>query len=126
MRNMLVKIPEHFVHLDGSYVFRSMDLMNDKLSNCEMRATIKFFTVKGLSHRIHSLYSLDYAPCDHHLFPALKDHLGGKRFSSEAELDTEISLFFSKIDPSFYHLRIEKLVSRYNKCLDLLGEYVEK
>ncbi len=30
------------------------------------------------------------------------------------------------MDPSFYRLGIEKLVSRYNKCLDLIGEYAEK
>ncbi len=71
-------------------------------------------------------YSPVLAPCDYHLFLALKDHLGGKSFSLEAELDAEMLLFFSKMDPSFYSLGIEKLVSRYNKCLNLLGEYVEK
>ncbi len=45
---MLVKIPERFVHRD-SYVYQSMDLTNDKPSDCEMRAIIKFFTAKGSS-----------------------------------------------------------------------------
>ncbi len=67
----------------------------------------------------HPLYSPDLVPCDYHLFLTLKDYLGGKRFLSEAELGAEISLFFSKMDLSFYHLGLEKLVSRYNKCLDL-------
>ncbi len=120
---MLVKIPERFVHLDASYVYQSIDLTNDKPSDCEMHAILKDFKWKLFPH---PPYSPDLAPCDYHLFPALKDHLEDKRFSSEAELDTEISLFFSKIDPSFYRFGIEKLVSHYNKCLDLLGEYVKK
>ncbi len=118
MWNMLVKIPERFVHLDASYVYQSMDLTNDKPSNCEMHTILKDFKWE--------------------LFPTLRTprtllpvtiicfRHWNKRFSLEAELDTEISLFFLNMDPSFYHLGIEKLVLRYNKCLDLLGEYVEK
>ncbi len=119
----MVKIPECFVYLDVSYVYQNMDLTNDKPSNCKMRAILEDFKWKLFPH---PPYSLHLAPCDYHLFLALKDHLGDKRFSLEAELDTEILLFFSKMDPLFYCLGIEKLVLRYNKCFDLLGEYVEK
>ncbi len=73
MWNMLVKIPEHFVHLDVSYMYQSMDLTNDKPSDCKMRAILKDFKRELFPH---FPYSLDLAPCDYHLFPALKDHLG--------------------------------------------------
>ncbi len=49
MWNMMVKIPECFVHLDASYVHQIMDLMNDKPSDCKMCGIIKFFTTKGSS-----------------------------------------------------------------------------
>ncbi len=123
MWNMLVKIPECFIYLDASYVYQSMDLTNDKPSDCKIRATLKDFKWEVFPR---PPYFPDLAPCDYDLFRELKGRRGGKHFSSEAELDAEILLFFSKIDPLFYRLRIEKLVSCYNECLDLLGEYVEK
>ncbi len=43
MWDMLVKIPERFVHLDASYVYQSMDLTNDKPSDCEMSTILKDF-----------------------------------------------------------------------------------
>ncbi len=62
MWNMLVKIPECFVHLDASYMYQSMDLTNDKPSHCEMHAILKFFTPKVRVHRIHHPYSPGLAP----------------------------------------------------------------
>ncbi len=88
-----------------------------------MRAILKDFKWELFTH---PTCSPDFASCDYHLFLALKDHLGGNHFSSKAELDVEILLFFLKMDPSFYHLGIEKLVLHYNKCLDSLGEYIGK
>ncbi len=73
MWNMLVKIPECFVHVDASFVYRSMDLTNDKPSDCKMRAILKDFKWEPFPH---PLYSPDLAPCDYHLFLALKDNLG--------------------------------------------------
>ncbi len=87
MWNMLVKIPECFVHLNASCLYQSMNLTNDELSDCEMRAILKDFKWELFPH---PPYSPDLDPYDYHLFLALKDHLGGKRFSSEAEIDTEI------------------------------------
>ncbi len=74
----------------------------------------------------HPPYSPDLAPSDFHLFPSLKKWLGGRHFDSDVQLQATVDEFFSKQDASWYAHGIEKLVSRYNKCLDLLGDYVEK
>ncbi len=42
------------------------------------------------------------------------------------ELIRVIEKIFSKLDSVYYATEIEKLVPRYNKCLDKLGDYVEK
>ncbi len=41
-------------------------------------------------------------------------------------LQMSISRIVTNLGTQFYKSSIQKLVSRYDKCLDLLGDYVEK
>ena len=74
----------------------------------------------------HPLYSPDLAPSDFHLFPHLKVHLGGLRFHNDFEVETEVNRWFKKQGTQWYTQGIEKLVPRYQKCLDKEDDYVEK
>ena len=74
----------------------------------------------------HPAYSPDLAPSDFHAFPGLKKELGGQRFADEASLRVAVENYFRKMDASWYRVGIEKLVSRYDKCLNKYGDYVEK
>ncbi len=74
----------------------------------------------------HSAYSRYLAPSDFHLIPGLKEDLSGKRFANEKDLQAAVSNFFVKMDREWYVAGIEKLIPRYNKCLDSLGNYAEK
>jgi hypothetical protein len=38
----------------------------------------------------HPPYSPDFAPTDFHLFGPLKEHLGGKRFADDEEVETGV------------------------------------
>jgi len=55
-----------------------------------------------------------------------KKDLGGRRFATEQELKNAVINFFQKMDRSWYASGIEKLVTRYDKCLQRGGDYVEK
>lgn len=74
----------------------------------------------------HPPYSPDLAPSDYHLFPTLKRQLQGKRFQNLEELKAAIGGVFQNLDGKSYSDGIQKLVYRYNKCLDSNGDYVEK
>ncbi len=74
----------------------------------------------------HPPYSPDLAPSDYHLFPQLKRHLGGMRFTNDADLQKEVSKFFAERTPAFWKMGISKLRDRYSKCQDRAGDYVEK
>lgn len=74
----------------------------------------------------HPPYSPDLAPSDFHLFPAIKAKLAGQRFPNLHALTSELNNIFKNLEQSFYSSGIEKLVVRYNKCLDKFGDYVEK
>ncbi|XKL61109.1 hypothetical protein PGB90_008166 [Kerria lacca] len=74
----------------------------------------------------HPLYSPDLAPSDYWLFPSLKRALGGIKFKTDAEVKEFVHAFFVNSAATYYSLGIQKLVSRYLKCLDMYGDYVEK
>lgn len=74
----------------------------------------------GFEEINHPPYIPDLAPSDYLLFPNLKKDLQRKRFADNNELKSIIrprrKLFF----------QIEKLISRSNKCIDIMGDYIEK
>lgn len=74
----------------------------------------------------HPAYSPDLAPSDFHLFPDLKKHLGGQKFSSNEEVEAAVNQYFTDLPESFFKTGIEALQNRWKKCIELSGDYVEK
>ncbi len=70
------------------------------------------------------MYLLDLAPSDYHLISSLKHDLDGRYFALEEDLHSTVTEFFAKQDAEWYSADIHKLILRYSKCLDELGEYV--
>ena len=61
-----------------------------------------------------------------HLLLHLKKHLAGKKFDNDDVVQEEVMTYFEGQAADFYDSRIRKLVPRLNKCLDNVGDYVEK
>jgi hypothetical protein len=74
----------------------------------------------------HPPYSPDFAPSDYHLFPNMKTWLATQRFDDVAELQAGVNEWLKSQAAKFYDDGINKLVHRYDKCLNLKGDYVEK
>ncbi|GFO17618.1 histone-lysine N-methyltransferase SETMAR [Plakobranchus ocellatus] len=74
----------------------------------------------------HSAHSPDLVPSDFHLFGPLKRHLGGMAFETEDDLISELRNWFDNLDVDFFRVGINSLLSRWQKCMDLHGNYVEK
>lgn len=87
------------------------------------------FTAK--SHELHyellphPPYSPDLAPCDFFLFPDMKTWLADKTFSlNEVIVETEIH--FEQFDKSYFLEGLKKWQERWEKCIALRGDYIEK
>jgi histone-lysine N-methyltransferase SETMAR len=50
----------------------------------------------------HPPYSPDFAPSDYYLFPKLKGHLRGLRFSSDEYLKEAVEEFFEELSKTFF------------------------
>jgi histone-lysine N-methyltransferase SETMAR len=71
-------------------------------------------------------YSPDLAPSDFHLFLHLKKFLAGQRFNNDEDVKRAVQKWLSSQAATFYDEGIQKLVSRYDKCLNNGENYVEK
>ena len=60
------------------------------------------------------------------MFLHLKNHLAGKMFDDDDEVQEEVMTWFKGQAADFYDSGIQKLVPRLSKCLDNAGDYVEK
>ena len=60
------------------------------------------------------------------MFLYLKKHFAGKNFDDDDEVQEEVMTWFKRLMADFYDSGLQKLVPRLNKCLDIVGDYVEK
>ena len=74
----------------------------------------------------HPLYRPDLVPSAFHLFLKLKKFLGDKQFDNDDDLKDAVQKWLTSQAAAFYEEGIQKLVPRYDKCLNNGGEYVEK
>jgi len=74
----------------------------------------------------HPPCSPELAPSDFHLFPKFKRFLAGQHFSSNQEAIAAVEGYF--VDLTKNHNRDGKMAleHRWNKCISLKGDYVEK
>jgi len=74
----------------------------------------------------HPPYSPDLAPSDFSLFPKLKLFLAGQRFSSNQKAIAAVEGYFADLTKNHCRYGIMALEHRWNKCISLKGDYVEK
>ena len=74
----------------------------------------------------HPPYSPDLALPDFYLFSKMKEHLAGKRFTDDEDLQYAVMDWLNSQAAVWYEEGISKPVSQYDKCLNVQGDYVEK
>jgi len=85
-------------------------------------ALIKLFNWEIFNH---SPYSLDLVPSDYHLFTKMKIWLTTKRLHNNKELVDGVNKWLHNLVSLFFDEGLQKLVPKY-KCLNVVGNYVEK
>ena len=100
-------------------------LLHDKARPHVARQTIAHLDQFGWDIISHPPYSPDLAPCDYHLFPKLKEHLAGRRFSNDDDVKVAVQRF-NNTAASCYDMGIQKLPLCLQKCIDRNGDYVKK
>ena len=71
-------------------------------------------------------YSPDLAPSDYFLFQVMKKFLRGKLFSSDEEVKEAVTTWFEEQSKDFFSRGMKSLQQKWAKCIELLGDYIEK
>ena len=74
----------------------------------------------------HPPYSPDLAPSDFYLFPKFKLFLAGQRFFLTQEAIEAVVGYFADLTKNHYRDGIMALEHRWNKCISVKGDCVEK
>ena len=105
----------------GSTINAGGVMIHDNARPHTAAATQNLITTFGWEQFDHPSYSPDLAPSDFHLFLHLKSFLAGRRFHDDNEVKDAVTTA-----ASFYDEGIQKLVQRYDKCLNNGGNNAEK
>ena len=115
-----------FAGSDQAFSLKGVLLLHDNArphSANQTTATLRSFKWEVLQH---PPYSPDLTPSDFHLFGPLKHHLSGERFPDDDAVERAVRAWFRQQPKEFYAADFQGLVKRWDKCLNLYGDYVEK
>jgi histone-lysine N-methyltransferase SETMAR len=105
---------------------RGVVLLHDNARPHTAAHTQAVITSFGWEQMNHPPYSPDLAPSDFHLFLHLKKFLASQSFNNDEDVKRAVQKWLSSQAAMFYDEGIQKLVSRYDKCLNNGGNYAEK
>jgi hypothetical protein len=74
----------------------------------------------------HSPYSPDLAPRNFHLLGPLKHHPSAEHFPDDEAIEREVTTWFQQQPKEFFAAGFQGLVKRWDKCLNVQGDYFEK
>ena len=77
-------------------------------------------TSSSILHKVRTWHRRNFS-----LFPKMKEHLAGKPFANDDPKDAVVT-WLNNQATTWYEEVIHKLVSRYDKCLNVNGDYVER
>jgi hypothetical protein len=73
----------------------------------------------------HPPYSPDFAPRDHWLFARVKEHVWGKLFELEDDINSAVTASLKRLTMDKNKTAIDRLPRRWEKCVDSAGDYIE-
>ena len=75
---------------------------------------------------LHPPSSSDLAPYDYWLFACVKAHRRGKQFESEDSINTTAPASSHLLSKDEYRAAVDCLPRRLEKCVDIVGDYIEQ
>lgn len=87
------------------------------------RATITKLNEINLPCIPHPPYSPDLSPSDFHLFPSLKAFMCGEKFQNRNEVEQFVIKWIDSKNTSFFQKGFDVLPEKWQKCVDVDGNY---
>lgn len=100
-------------------------LLQDNARPHVAQLTLQKLNELGYETLPHPPYSPDLSPTDYHFFKHLDNFLQEKCFKNQDDAKNAFNDFIASRTPEFYETGINKLVSRWQKCIDSMGSYFD-
>ena len=100
-------------------------LLHDNARPHVAQLTLQKLNELGYDTLPHPPHSPDLSPTDYHFFKHLDNFLREKCFKSRDNAESAFNDFIASRTPDFYDNGINKLVSRWQKCVDSTGSYFD-
>lgn len=123
---VLEKLKEAILEKRRGKCSRGVLLLHDNAPVHKSRIAKAAVKDLGFIELNHPPYSPDLAPSDFYLFRHLKKKLRGRRFSDDNEVKCAVSSFFADSETEFFSEGIRAVTTKWKKCIDLKGDYIEK
>lgn len=124
--NLLNKLKESVKQKRRGMLTKGVRLLVDNAPAHSSQASVVEAMTCGFQLLDHPPYSPDLAPSDFFLFPEMKTPLRGRRFENTDDVIQEVEEWFSAKTADFYNEGLRKVKRRWEKCVELKGDYVEK
>ena len=98
-------------------------LLHDNARPHVSQITVRKLNDLGYETLPHPPYSPDLSPTDYQFFKHLDHFLTEKIFTNQTAVENALKEFIESRDGNFYWIGINKLVSRWQKCIDADGLY---
>jgi histone-lysine N-methyltransferase SETMAR len=123
---LLAKLKSAIIRKRGDMWEDGVFLLHDNAPSHTSNIAQAAISDLGFTQLTHPPYSPDLAPSDYFLFSKLKEFLRKKTFKNDNQLENTTNRWLQRKPPSFYNEGISALPHRWNKCVNLGGDYVEK
>uniref|UniRef100_A0A0N5BJP4 Histone-lysine N-methyltransferase SETMAR n=1 Tax=Strongyloides papillosus TaxID=174720 RepID=A0A0N5BJP4_STREA len=100
-------------------------LLHDNAKPHVSKRTVQKLRELGYETLPHPAYSSDLPPADYQFFKHLNNFLTEKIFRNDEDAKTAFEAFIESRSPDFYADGINKLVSRWQHCIDCNVSYFE-
>lgn len=124
--SLLTQLKQEIKSKRRGMVTKGVLLLHDNAPAHSSAVAIQKAAALGFEILQHPPYSPDLAPSDFFLFGKLKSHLRGTSFDSVADVKVAVNEWLNGQSVAFYRDGIKKLMKRWQKCIDIKGDYVEK
>lgn len=124
--NLIAKVREAIKQKRRGKLSRGVIFHHDNAPVHTSRVAAAAIDAAGFAMLEHPPYSPDLAPSDFFLFPKLKEHIRGKQYSSDEEVMDAVNAFFEEQPPEFFLNGLKRWEHRWEKCIEVKGDYVEK
>ena len=105
----------------------AISLLHDNATSHVSRKTREVLNQLSINVIEHPPYSPDLSPCDFFLFGRLKKMIRGRHFEDRQALEKEVRrICYREIQMEEYSKAMEDLIRRWQKCVSVHGDYVEK